>query len=806
MSNRRHYSRLPPKIPRISYRNGRKSVTYVNRFGNDKPDECNLLTLPPSDSAGTSGPISSPQVKDENCITHGQHQDTYQQKKAALQESWSKIREKLIDTRIEEFSPMTTVCGVCESVDDNIIKCSSCGPLAYFCHACAPKAHRHVLFHSTEIWNGKLFLPLKCETSLKRLDHDCGQQYTGKVLAFNIKGIQQDVSINFCPCEDAALTLLRFGLWPATPSAPRVAFDVELMELLSVLQLECQTSTKSFCEALKRQSFFRIQPFLHSEKDMYRCLVGDCLIEYMYHRSCLKTRASVCNHTIGKECPICQNSPTLVSMDANFGLVHKLSSGSSLGLNTRHSGPFFKWQTRFKGFVEDYSVNPKSLECSNFQAGNLLRSKVKNSKLDVTGVFGSICKHEIPLQFLNMSKGESLAYSAFLVEEFVKDRSHVEPKPLTVTYDIACSLAKYLQRHNPGVMEKLQLAVPVFHSFGHNMSCQLTYGQRYVPSTGLVDGEGIERFWSYLRPFKKITKEMTLNNRSDLLTEAMIYSTEKTIIKIGNKLTNKLVEAKELYDKSYATLNHFLESKNLGYRDVDMWYNSLKNRCQKPTSKKAQPGNSKKDAVMENLLRLAVERQQLCLAMKKYADGQNIWKRLCNNLSKNTNSLKTKLSELNNITSIAYDFKTISDPSSPFYSVDIITDEQKKMIDIHFLIKRTEKEINEIKLELIQLRANFLNQSEDISNNITYLDNSQNLSRFTKGNIHFLFFHHYNVEKIWNGWQLECQVEFPINVYSMLSTETAQFERYDDDDDDDDDSIEDDIDDEDDDDDDDSTM
>ncbi|KAK6168606.1 hypothetical protein SNE40_019803 [Patella caerulea] len=127
----------------------------------------------------------------------------------------------------------------------------------------------------------------------------------------------------------------------------------------------------------------------------------------------------------------------------------------------------------------------------------------------------------------------------------------------------------------------------------------------------------------------------------------------------GNRLTKKLVEAKELY------------------------------------------GNSIKDSVMENLLRLAVERQQLCLAMKKYADGQNIWKRHCNSTLKNTNSFKSKLLELNNITGSAYNFKIFIDPSSAFYSTDIITDEQKKMIDIHFLIKRTGKEISQIKLELI---------------------------------------------------------------------------------------------------------
>lgn len=59
------------------------------------------------------------------------------------------------------------------------------------------------------------------------------------------------------------------------------------------------------------------------------------------------------------------------------------------------------------------------------------------------------------------------------------------------------------------------------------------YGQRFADGTGLTDGEGIERLWSYLRGFRKITKEMTINNRQDLLTEAMLHHTEKQIWNLG---------------------------------------------------------------------------------------------------------------------------------------------------------------------------------------------------------------------------------------------------------------------------------
>ena len=43
----------------------------------------------------------------------------------------------------------------------------------------------------------------------------------------------------------------------------------------------------------------------------------------------------------------------------------------------------------------------------------------------------------------------------------------------------------------------------------------------------------LERLWSYLRGFKKITKEMSTNNRQDLLSEALLHMTSKTIQNFG---------------------------------------------------------------------------------------------------------------------------------------------------------------------------------------------------------------------------------------------------------------------------------
>lgn len=61
------------------------------------------------------------------------------------------------------------------------------------------------------------------------------------------------------------------------------------------------------------------------------------------------------------------------------------------------------------------------------------------------------------------------------------------------------------------------------------VSFQVEYSPRYLTGFGLTDDEGIERFWSYLGDFTKLTRGITISNRQmALLTAAKSYGAEKT--------------------------------------------------------------------------------------------------------------------------------------------------------------------------------------------------------------------------------------------------------------------------------------
>lgn len=52
---------------------------------------------------------------------------------------------------------------------------------------------------------------------------------------------------------------------------------------------------------------------------------------------------------------------------------------------------------------------------------------------------------------------------------------------------------------------------------------KIRYSPRRLPGWGLCDGEVMERLWSYLGKFKKMTKEMSSIHRQDILTDALHF-------------------------------------------------------------------------------------------------------------------------------------------------------------------------------------------------------------------------------------------------------------------------------------------
>ena len=58
------------------------------------------------------------------------------------------------------------------------------------------------------------------------------------------------VNVSFCSCEAEAVTLVRFSLWPATPTNPTFAFHQDLLLWLEALLVEACIGADAFCRTL----------------------------------------------------------------------------------------------------------------------------------------------------------------------------------------------------------------------------------------------------------------------------------------------------------------------------------------------------------------------------------------------------------------------------------------------------------------------------------------------------------------------------------------------------------------------------
>ena len=77
------------------------------------------------------------------------------------------------------------------------------------------------------------------------------------------------------------------------------------------------------------------------------------------------------------------------------------------------------------------------------------------------------------------------------------------------------------------------MAVPIFHAYAHDAFCQFKYSPRNQIGFGLTDGENVERLWSFLGQFSKMSKEMSSANRTDLLADALSHYCDFKKNKIG---------------------------------------------------------------------------------------------------------------------------------------------------------------------------------------------------------------------------------------------------------------------------------
>ncbi|KAI8139238.1 hypothetical protein BJV82DRAFT_522229, partial [Fennellomyces sp. T-0311] len=102
----------------------------------------------------------------------------------------------------------------------------------------------------------------------------------------------------------------------------------------------------------------------------------------------------------------------------------------------------------------------------------------------------------------------------------------------SIMYDIACRFQNSVKKAFPELVknDKFGMAIGVFHAYTHSMSCQLKFNPRYLEGWGLINGEGLERLWSYLSGFVSMTRQMSAKRRMITLSDAIQHYKDKHIM------------------------------------------------------------------------------------------------------------------------------------------------------------------------------------------------------------------------------------------------------------------------------------
>jgi hypothetical protein len=460
---------------------------------------------------------------------HAEEPTAYKLECQASIAGWNLIRKQMLDAVTESAAmPSMEICHYCNESSANV-RCQQCGPLGLFCLSCFKKIHSsYNIFHIGEKWEDYHYIPLFDDRVIDiRPNHHCLQKRSVIIHCVDEFGIIHQLLFTHCSCEPVMVTLARADLWPATPHNPRFAFAFSLLDWAEALMLECQVALKDFCSALKFRCPFNAS-MICRQKDIYSSLI-DSFEEYRLLKHHLRHLNYLCEGLDeGNVCPACpQNGGKVVyALDALFGLPRKKSAGVSYR-GPLHGELFFYEQSPVDQFlIECENLKTSSSNCNDFLAGSMLRSANRYKALDETAVFGYCCRHEFPHKFISLKHGERLAYAVWVLNRILSDKEQLKENNsiVYVMYDVACTLFKHLKSIGRfEILENINLCLPTFHSYGHKVSCQIIFGPRRCKGIGLSDGETMERLWSYLRRYSRMTKEMRPSHRIDVLTSALVY-------------------------------------------------------------------------------------------------------------------------------------------------------------------------------------------------------------------------------------------------------------------------------------------
>ena len=219
-----------------------------------------------------------------------------------------------------------------------------------------------------------------------------------------------------------------------------------------------------------------------------------------------------------------------------------MDTDSPQGLLRNREDP--KWDTKSCG---------RQFQAAKAQNTNSVRSKpLSYERKDETGLMGAVCRHDIPLRYLNMFEGERYDCTLTLVKE-VLSAAPLTSKPFLL-YDIACKFIPHFRRVDPSWFERLHgYALNGFHAYAHELKCQLSLGPVRAEGLGRSDGEGCERDWAHKASLVSSLRTTSAKTRMLILDVQSLHQGQLLRQRLGYSLARRWKAAESQIEASAKT-------------------------------------------------------------------------------------------------------------------------------------------------------------------------------------------------------------------------------------------------------------
>ncbi|PLW25542.1 hypothetical protein PCASD_23365 [Puccinia coronata f. sp. avenae] len=394
--------------------------------------------------------------------------------------------------------------------------------------------------------------------------------------------------VEFCACIPDAIRLIHLGYIAASPSKPRTAFSIPLIQLYQSLWHESALPYTSFIGGIMYHQDRRSRQVLHARgrKNNTRDLripfsqANDAFqrILTLEKELLITTLGLTIQDQWASRCPSCFGTEpdsdsengeayAIIAMDGNFQHRHHKFASTDVPEEADYPPNFIPpskvLQHENHCLSTDTVANELKTSCSDaHKAANDVRNSTSWDKFDDTGLFGSCCRHDIPLKLANIYQtGEKLFYPISIISNLLES---FPTKRFGILYDIGCHLDAHVQKRQllGSQINHVVFGTSVFHAYVHNWECQVKYNPRYNNHWGLSDGEGMERLWSQLSDMVGPLRNATRFHRLQAIGHQCNYYSEKLKIKAGDWTQRHFQQAMDTIDECEAKLANIYGQPN----------------------------------------------------------------------------------------------------------------------------------------------------------------------------------------------------------------------------------------------------